>query len=164
MSQDVDLEPVLHGAGHEKGLRAGTENVPFIVALGAAALQATRDLELNGTRMILLRDRLFDQLSAAVGPSLTVNGAGGPRLPNTLSLNFPDVSGNELLARVPEICASTGAACHSTGTTLSDTLRAIGLRPAIAQGTVRLSLGWYSSEDDVDRAANLLLGAWEALK
>ena len=164
VSQDVDLEPILHGAGHEKGLRAGTENVPFIVALGAAALQATRDLELNGTRMILLRDRLFEQLSSVIGPSLTVNGARGTRLPNTLSLNFPNVNGNELLARVPEICASTGAACHSTGTTLSETLRAIGLRPATAQGTVRLSLGWYSSEDDVDRAADLLLGAWEALK
>ncbi len=163
VNQSVDLEPMLHGAGHEKGLRAGTENVPFIVALGAAALQASRDLELNGTRMTLLRDRLFEQLSSAIGSSLTVNGATGPRLPNTLSVNFPNVGGSELLARVPEICASTGAACHSTGTTLSDTLRAIGLHPNVAKGTVRLSLGWYSSEDDVDRAANLLLGAWEAM-
>ncbi len=163
VSQEVDLEPVQHGAGHEKGLRAGTENVPYIVGLGTAALQASRDLELNGARMVLLRDRLFDQLNATIGPSLTVNGARGTRLPNTLSVNFPEVQGSALLARVPEICASTGAACHSTGTTRSQTLRAIGLHPTIAQGTLRLSLGWYSTEDDVDRAANLLLGAWEAL-
>ncbi len=161
--QDVDLEPLLHGAGHERGLRAGTENVPYIVALGAAALQASRDLELNGSRMTLLRDRLFDLLSEGIGTALTANAARGPRLPNTLSVNFPEVVGSELLARVPEICAATGAACHSTGTTRSATLRAIGLDPTIAQGTVRLSLGWYTTEDDVDRAAELLLGAWEAL-
>ena len=63
----------------------------------------------------------------------------------------------------PEVCASTGAACHSSGTSLSDTLRAIGLDPDVAQGTIRLSLGWYTTEEDVDRAANLLIGAWEAL-
>ncbi len=161
--QTVDLAPLLHGAGHEKGLRPGTENVPFIVALGAAALLAARELELNSARMILLRDRLYEQLREGIGSTLTLNGARGARLPNTLSINFPNVNGAELLARVPEVCASTGAACHSSGTSLSDTLSAIGLHPATAQGTVRLSLGWYTSEEDVDRAASLLIGAWEAM-
>ncbi len=161
--QSVDLAPVLHGAGHEKGLRPGTENVPFIVALGAAALLAARELELNGARMIRLRDRLFQQLRDAIGSALTVNGACGTRLPNTLSVNFPQVNGAELLARAPEVCASTGAACHSHGTSLSNTLRAIGLTAAAAQGTIRLSLGWYSVEEEIDRAASLLSGAWEAM-
>ena len=161
--QTVDLQPMLHGAGHEKGLRPGTENVPFIVGLGTAALLAAHDLERNSARMILLRDRLCQQLCDAIGPSLTLNGTQGPRLPNTLSVNFPGVTGSELLARIPELCASTGAACHSHGSSMSDTLRAIGLHPKMAQGTVRLSVGWFTSEDDVDRAANLLIGAWEAL-
>ncbi|MGM0486036.1 MAG: cysteine desulfurase family protein [Planctomycetota bacterium] len=163
VGDQVSLEPLMHGAGHEQGMRAGTENVPGIVALGAAALLAARGLETNGARMLFLRDRLLDQLSAAIGPSLSVNGAHGPRLPNTLSVNFPNVVGRHLLARVPEVCASTGAACHSTGTTLSKTLSAIGLHPAIGEGTVRLSLGWHTSEEDVDRAASLLIGAWESL-
>lgn len=163
VNQNVDLEPLIHGAGHEKGLRAGTENVPYIVGLGAAALMAARGLEANGGRMLFLRDRLFEQLAETIGPSLTVNGGQAPRLPNTLSVNFPGVVGSQLLARIPELCASTGAACHGTGTTLSDTLRAIGLHPSIGTGTVRLSLGWHSSEDDIDRAASLLLGAWEAM-
>ena len=96
-------------------------------------------------------------------PELTVNGARGPRLPNTLSVNFPGVVGAELLARTPEICASTGAACHSTGTAMSATLRAIGLAPDVARGTIRLSLGWHTTEEEIDRAANLLLGAWESM-
>lgn len=159
----VLLEPLLHGAGHEQGMRAGTENVPGIVGLGAAALLAARGLETNGARMLFLRDRLFDHLNAAIGPSLSFNGGRGRRLPNTLSVNFPRVVARDLLARVPEVCASTGAACHSTGATLSKTLSAIGLHPATGEGTVRLSLGWHTSEEEVDRAASLLLGAWESL-
>lgn len=161
--QNVDLDAILHGAGHEKGLRPGTENVPYIVAMGAAALEVSEGLEMNSARMILLRDRLWEQLRESIGPQLTVNGARGPRLPNTLSINFPNVTGSELLARVPEICASTGAACHSTGTSLSATLLAIGIDPEVARGTVRLSLGRATTEEEIDRAASMLLGAWEAM-
>jgi cysteine desulfurase len=161
--QNVDLEPVLHGAGQEKGLRAGTESIPLIVALGAAVLEAARHLEANYARMAALRDRLWELLQDGIGPSLSCNGMQAERLPNTLSVNFPGVSGAELLARVPELSASTGAACHSTGSTPSATLRAMGVPPVVAKGTVRLSLGWQTSQDDVDRAANLLLHAWESV-
>lgn len=164
VGENVSFEPLFHGAGHEQGMRAGTENVPFIVALGAAAVTASRGLESNAARMLNLRDRLFNQLNAAIGPSLTINGSQAPRLPNTLSVSFPGVVGQQLLARVPELCASTGAACHSTGTTLSKTLRAIGLSPSVGNGTVRLSLGWHTTEEEIDRAASLLIGAWEALR
>ena len=92
-----------------------------------------------------------------------MNGIRAERLPNTLSLNLPRVSGAEVLARIPEVCASTGSACHSGTTNLSASLRAIGLSQEQARGTVRLSVGWYTSEEDIDRAASNILGAWESL-
>lgn len=160
----VALEPVLHGAGHEGGVRAGTENVPYIVALGRALTLATRGLDENAERMSQLRDRLWQRLHESIGNRLTINGRDAPRLPNTLSVNFPNAVGAQLLARVPELCASTGSACHSGSSVASATLAAIGLAPEIARGTVRLSVGWNTSEEDVERAASLLLGAWEALQ
>jgi cysteine desulfurase len=95
---------------------------------------------------------------------LPINGQGAPRLPNTLSVNFPRVAGHELLARAPAICASTGAACHSGSERLSATLRALGLSAEQGRGAVRLSLGWYTTEQEVDRAARILVEAWNSLK
>ena len=99
-----------------------------------------------------------------MGERLSVKGESASRLPNTLSVNFPEVEGEELLRQVPEICASTGAACHSGTTQRSATLAAISLDEKTARGTVRLSLGRYTSEEDIDQAANLLLEAWEKLR
>jgi len=160
---EVVLEPLLHGAGHEAGLRAGTENTPYLVALGKASSLAFKALDDASARMGTLRDRLLDNLREVIGERLTVNGESADRLPNTLSVNFPGVSGGELLARIPELCASTGSACHSGTTKMSSTLAAIGLSPDLARGTIRLSVGWYTSEENIDRAADLLLGAWEDL-
>ncbi len=159
----VALEPAMHGAGHEGGLRPGTENVPYIVGLGKAAALVYRHLDEASERLTTLRDRLYDRLSESMGQPLTVNGLAAERLPNTLSIRFPGVAGRELLARIPELCASTGAACHSDEVSVSSTLSAIGLTPQEAQETVRLSLGWYTSEEDVDRAVSLLAESWEAL-
>jgi cysteine desulfurase len=145
-------------------LRPGTENTAFIVALGHACFLAAKAVEDVGDRMADLRDRLAKKLQAAIGSDLTINGGKAPRLPNTLSVNFPDVSGGELLARTPEIAASTGSACHASMTKLSATLAAIRLTPDQARGTVRLSVGWYTSEEDIDRAAELLIGSWESLR
>lgn len=158
------LEPVLHGAGHERGFRAGTENTPWIVALGVASSLAEKHLAEAGGRMASLRDRLLERLHAAIGRDLGVNGRLAERLPNTLSVNFPNCSGAALLSRCPELCASTGSACHSGAASISTTLAAIGLSPEIARGTVRLSVGWYTTEDDIDRAANALAAAWESLR
>ncbi len=161
--RSVTLQPVLHGAGHERGLRPGTENVASLVGLGKAATLAARALETETERMAALRDRLLDLLKAEIGDQLTVNGFRSPRLPNTLSANFPSVAGAELLQRVPEICASTGSACHADQVSMSKTLTAIRLEPQQARGTVRLSLGAHTSVEDVDRTASLLLGAWQSL-
>ncbi len=159
----LGLEPVLHGAGHEGGLRAGTENVAAIVGLGRAAALVSKGLDQSSQRLEALRDRLFDQLRAVVGPRLMMNGSKVARLPNTLSVSFPGVTGGAMLGRLPELCASTGSACHSTTTHMSPTLAALGLSPEDAAGTIRLSVGWYTSEDDIDRAVSMLLSAWEAL-
>ncbi|MCL4678135.1 MAG: cysteine desulfurase [Alphaproteobacteria bacterium] len=159
----VKLEPLLRGAAHESGLRPGTENVPYLVGLGHAAMLVLKSLEVSRQRMSELRDRLHTRLSAAVGSGLRVNGAGADRLPNTLSVSFPEVAGSDLLARIPELCASTGSACHSGHHGMSPTLAAMGLSVEEARGTVRLSVGWFTSEEEVERAADLLIGAWEAM-
>jgi cysteine desulfurase len=160
----VKLEPLLHGAGHEGGLRAGTENTPYIVGLGKACTLAAKGLDEVSERMLELRERLLARLRWVIGDRLLVHGGEAARLPNTLSVGFPGVVGADLLARAPELCASTGAACHGAAGHVSATLAAMGVPVEAARGTVRLSLGWTTSQDEVDRAANLLLAAWEDLK
>jgi cysteine desulfurase len=162
--QGIALEPVLHGAGHEAGLRAGTENVAQIAALGAAAALAGKNLEAAHERLTALRDRLLALLREGAGDVLSVHSEQAPRLPNTLSISFPRAAGHELLARIPELCASTGSACHSETAAMSPTLAAMSVRGDVARGTIRLSLGWYTTADEVERAASLLLGAWESVR
>jgi cysteine desulfurase len=124
---------------------------------------ANKALQETSVRLGTLRDQLLAELRQGI-PGLTVNGEAVSRLPNTLSINFPKVSGSQLLARIPELCASTGAACHSGSGQLSATLEAIGLNAQTARGTVRLSLGWHSTEDEVQQAASLLLDTWERMQ
>lgn len=160
--EGLGLESLLHGAGHEQGMRGGTENTPYIVGLGQAALLVSKSLDESVEKMTELRDRLYDRLNRSI-PGLKVNGFAADRLPNTLSVSFPEVVGDELLRRVPEICASTGAACHSGEVFGSSTLSSMGLSDAQMAGTVRLSVGWTTSEEEIDRASNLLIDAWENL-
>ncbi len=160
----VHLEPVQHGAGHEAGLRAGTENVAGIAGLGRAASLAAKSLDQNHQRLAALRDRLWQRLLEEIGNSLVLHAALTERLPSTLSVSFPGVIGHELLARTPELCASTGSACHGQAESISPTLAAMGVSAEQARGTVRLSVGWYTTEDEVDRAAGLLLEAWQMLR
>lgn len=160
----VRLDPILHGAGHEGGLRPGTENVPYIVGLGQAARLALPSLEGSAKKLSALRDRLQAHISHVVGERMTIQGRRAARLPNTLNISFHGLSGQELLARIPEVCASTGSACHSGVVGMSPTLAAMKVDPEDARGTVRLSVGWFTSEEDIDRAADLILGAWEGLR
>jgi cysteine desulfurase len=156
------IDPVLHGAGHERGLRPGTENTPHIVGLGRAAALVRSALGDAAAGMTACRDLLETRLRAAI-PGLTCNGQGAPRLPNTSSVNFPRAVGSELLRAIPELCASTGSACHSGTTIRSATLAAIGVPPDVARGTIRLSAGWFTTENEVERAAELLIDAWERM-
>lgn len=159
----VDLTPLLHGAAHERGLRAGTENTPYIVGLGRAAKLAAARLAENAFDSAR-RDWLWAALQSAAPESLMLNCDLDSSLPNTLSVCFTGVSGNALLTATPEICASTGAACHSGSTSGSATLTAMGVTPETALGTVRLSTGIYTSDEDIEKAANLLCEAYQRLR
>jgi cysteine desulfurase len=161
--QGTTLEPLLHGAGQEASLRAGTENVAAIAGLGAAAVLAVKGLDEAAERMQQLRDELLADLRAGIGDGLVVYAERAPRLPNTLACSFPGVIGQELLSKLPELAASSGAARHSETEVISSTLAAMQVTEEVARGTIRLSLGWQTSEDDVHRAASALLGAWESL-
>jgi len=152
----VKLDNLIHGAGHEGGRRAGTENVPYIVALGKAAEIATRSLPAAAERLRLLRDRLEHGLRDRLGERVVLNGHREWRLPNTLNANIVGCIGAELLAKVPEIAASTGSACHEGQVDLSPVLKAMGVEPEVGRSAVRLSVGRFTTEDEVDRAAELL--------
>jgi cysteine desulfurase len=140
-------------------LRAGTENVPYIVGLGAASrLAASRLADGAGDRIRTLRDRLHARLAVGV-PGLTLNGHPEHRLPNTLNVSFPGLDGEELLARTPRIAASTGSACHAGRTEPSGVLLAMGIDRERALGAVRLSLGHPTTAEDVDIAASALIAS-----
>ncbi len=156
----IPIRPLLLGAGHERGLRPGTENVPHIVGLGKACEVARRDLEGEARRMRDLSDELWELLRAEI-PAIRRNGDSVERLPNTLNLSFPGVRGSAVLAAAPEIAASTGSACHEGDESPSPVLLAMGIDPATALGAVRLSLGRATSPTDVRSAASALISAWQ---
>lgn len=158
----VQIDPLLLGAAHERGLRPGTENVASIVGLGTACVAARRDLSRESARVRDLREHMWALLSAAI-PRLAVNGHSAERLPNTLNIRFPDVSGTTLLARLTGIAASTGAACHEGSESASRCLLAMGIGNAEALGSVRLSLGRQTSLQDVELAAAELERGWRQL-
>ena len=160
--EGISLSPIMSGAGHERGLRPGTENVPYIAALGTAARLARENLREEPARIQRLREKLHGRLSATI-PGLRLNGHPEDRLPNTLNLSFPKVKGWDLLSAVPHIAASTGSACHGGIQETSSVLRAMGLEPERAEGAVRLSLGRFTTLPEVDRASNDLIAAWKRL-
>jgi cysteine desulfurase len=156
------LVPFVLGAGHEGGIRPGTENVAAIVGLNVTCERARLDLEAESARVRALREQLWQRLQERI-PGLVLNGHSQDRLPNTLSVRFPSVSGTALLAAVPEIAASTGSACHAGHEEPPSTIVLMGVPPREALGTVRLTLGRRTSRDHVERAASALAVAWQAL-
>jgi cysteine desulfurase len=154
----VRLAPIA-GGHQEKGRRAGTENLPGIAGMGAALEVAAAGVGAEVPRISSLRDRLQAGLLAAL-PGARVNGDGAERLPNTLSITFPGADGEALLMALDldGLCASAGAACTSGSTTPSHVLSAMGLSVDEARATLRLSLGWNSTGDDVDQALRVMPG------
>lgn len=151
------LEPLLHGAGHESGRRAGTENVLLDVGLGAAA-QLAGDLAWT-ERARELRDWLWTQLRERYGERVILNGHPTARLPNTLNVSFLGGDGREILAAMPAVAASTGSACHSGGTEPSPVLAAMGVPREAGAGAVRLSLGRSTTRSDLEAFVALLAEA-----
>lgn len=150
------LTPLVHGASQEGGRRAGTENVILDVALGLAGELAGKQLVQDSEHFYAMRERLHQRLHEGF-PALVLNGPKIERLPNTLNVSFPGLSGAEILAGIPELAASTGAACHGPEVKLSHVLAAMGVPPEVGQGAIRLSVGRQTTEAEVDRAAALLL-------
>jgi cysteine desulfurase len=159
----TNIAPQSLGGGHEQGLRSGTENVPYIVALGKACEIARKDGETANERIRQLRDELWSALSEKI-PELALNGHPELRLPNTLNVRFPGVSGNVLLEHAPEIAASTGSACHAEDESASAVIKAMGLSESEALGSVRLTLGRGTSLEDIVIAAGSLWRGYETLK
>mgnify|MGYP003482035458 CR=1 FL=1 len=161
VKRGTPLLPFVLGAGHERGLRPGTENVAFIAGLGVACDAMGRDLDAASARMRDRRDALWHALAAGV-PGIQLNGHHELRLPNTLNVRFPGASGEALLAGAPEIAASTGSACHEGHESASAVILAMGVAAEDALGSVRLTLGRSTSESDVALAASALIRAWRA--
>jgi len=157
------LKPILFGAGQEHGLRPGTENVALIVGAGETARLAHARLSQSAAHLAALRDRLWQALAAGV-PGLQLNGHPDYRLPNTLHVSFPGVSGKAVLTEAASVvAASVGSACHAQGDAVSGVLAAMGCDAARARGAVRLSVGRETVAGEIDQAAVALVAAWRRL-
>ncbi len=149
LREGLSLDPLMQGAGQERGRRPGTENVIEIVGLGKACEVAKRDLARNVARMRESRDELERGLRERIA-DVRVNGSPDKRLPNTLNVSFRGVNANEVLAAIePYVAASAGAACHSGEVRISSVLRAMGVPEDWARGTVRLSTGRDTTREEV---------------
>ncbi len=148
------IEPLIHGAGHESGRRAGTESALMTAALGAACalagdLEPMRDIR-------TLRDDFWRQLHSLIGDQVVLNGHPEHRLPNTLDVSFVGRTGAEVLAALDGVAASTGSACHSGRVELSPVLRAMGTPPDVGMGAVRFSLGRGTTKAEIDAVAGMI--------
>lgn len=160
----IDLEPTIYGGGQEMGRRAGTENTAFMVALGTAAVIAYEQLGLSQPRLQRLRDHLQQRLEAELPGIVHLNGHPSERLPNTLNMSIDGVIGEDVLAATPEIAASTGSACHEGNTEPSSVLLAMGMARERALGALRLTLGRWSTEDEIERAATTIIRTVRKIK
>jgi selenium donor protein len=149
--EGIELPPLLHGAEHEAGRRAGTENVAGIVGLGVAC-----ELAVDFASDPTLRDYFWVRLQDAFGDAVVLNGHPRNRLPNTLNVSFRGHLGSDLLARLPDVAASTGSACHAGAIGLSPVLRAMGIPNEIGLGAIRFSLGRKSTAAEVDSVVDEL--------
>lgn len=144
----IDLEPLIHGAGHEFGLRAGTESVLLSVSLGAASEVAERQLKVNHLKNVT--DYFWDKLQKAFSDQIVLNGHPTERLPNTLNVSFVNKVGQEILDEIPELAASTGSACDAGVVELSPVLEAMKVPEHVGMGAIRFSLGRHTMKAELD--------------
>ena len=148
IANGIKLEKLIHGADHERNLRAGTENILEIVGMGKAAEVAKRDLQKNINKNTELRNFLENRLSTAL-PNIKINGVGVERLPNTASISFPLVEANTLIESLQGVAASAGAACHTDSVDVSAVLEAMAIPMDYAMGTIRFSVGHYTTKEEI---------------
>ena len=152
------IDSFIHGAGQESGRRAGTENVPYTAGLGTACEIARNALSGYQQESKLLRDRLHRLIESGLGrENIRLNGHPERRLPNTLNISIKGIAGEELLRQIPEIAASTGAACHAGSTEPSGVLLAMGMIREWALGALRLTLGRWSTQEEIETAGKLIV-------
>jgi cysteine desulfurase len=160
----IALEPLLHGGSQELGQRPGTENVLEIVGLGVACEKAKRDLHRNYAHLRELRDRLCTGLCGGL-QNVRVNCDPNQAVPNTLSICFQGVDAHTLLAAIHhQVAASTGSACHSHDAKVSSVLRAMNVPLEWARGTIRLSVGRFTTQAEIDRAVEVITRAVRELR
>jgi len=154
----------MHGAGHERNMRAGTENVLEIVGLGKACEIAKLDLKKNLTHIKEMRDRLYNGLKEKI-KNIRLNGHPEKRLPNTLSIGFRNIEASSLLNEliIADIAVSAGSACHAGSTTISHVLAAMNVPMEFARGTLRLSTGIMTTEEEIDRVIKVISEAVQRL-
>ncbi|MBI4195358.1 MAG: cysteine desulfurase [Betaproteobacteria bacterium] len=159
----LELKPILHGGGHERGLRSGTENVPAIVGFGAACELAAQRMDELGGRLAALRARLETGLREM---GAMIFGERAPRIPNTSYFAFKGIDGEALVIELDKLgyAVAAGAACSSTSTEPSATLLAMGVKPDLARGAVRFSLGAGNDMRQVEDFLAALAGVVTRLK
>jgi cysteine desulfurase len=152
----ISLEPLMHGAGHEAGRRAGTESVLLDVAMGAACDLARAWVGMDSVRE--LRDLFWARLQDKFGDRVVLNGHPIERLPNTLNVSFVGRVGAEILGRLPAVAASTGSACHAGSVELSPVLRAMRVSPDVGMGAIRFSLGRTTNREEIEAVVESFCG------
>lgn len=154
----VRLAIQMHGGGHERGMRSGTLNVSGVVGLAAAADLCGAEMAEETERISALRDRLHEGLSSQLD-YVTLNGHPIHRLPNTLNLSFGYIEGEGLMLKMNGVSVSSGSACTSASLEPSFVLRALGLPDDLAHGSVRFSLGRFTTEEEIDYAIERVVAA-----
>ncbi|MGF1585813.1 MAG: cysteine desulfurase family protein [Bacteroidales bacterium] len=157
LKKGINIKNIMYGASQEKGLRPGTENVIHIVALGKACEIAKRDFDRNYHTMLMSRDRLLNGLRSKPGIEFEINGDLSNSLPNTISIAFNGVDAHTLASLIGnEIYISTGSACHADSIEISPVLKAMEINLKVAAGTVRISTGRYTTNDEIDIAIEII--------
>ncbi len=159
----VRCEPVLHGGGHERGMRSGTLNVPGIVGFGAAAEIASQEMSEESERIAGLRDRLWDGISRQLD-EIALNGDTEHRLPNILNVSFKYVEGESLMMGFDSIAVSSGSACTSASLEPSYVLRALGVGDDLAHSSIRFSIGRFNTRQEVDYVVEKVVAAVRKLR
>ncbi|MEH7075852.1 cysteine desulfurase family protein [Neobacillus drentensis] len=154
--EGIQLEPIIHGAGHEFGVRAGTENTLLAVGLGKACEIAKHFVADHSLKD--LTNYFWNQLKEAFGDQVVLNGHLEDRLPNTLNVSFVGRVGQDLLDGIPQLAASTGSACHAGSVELSPVLKEMGVPVEVGMGAIRFSLGRFTTKDEIDEVVGALKG------
>jgi cysteine desulfurase len=158
----VRIEAQMHGGGHERGMRSGTLATHQIVGLGEAARIANEEMQAEGDRLKALRQRFWDAINDI--PEVHMNGSRDHRLPGALNVSFAFVEGESLLMSLKDLAISSGSACTSASLEPSYVLRALGLNDELAHSSLRFSFGRFTTEDDVDQAAQSVRHAVNKLR